>query len=176
MNNRKTTGRENFQPGCTRRNFIKYTGTIVFTLGSIRCVARGQNLAHASEAVDSDRLGSWRAALPLELNGDGVPDLLLTDVVGWPRLYLSEGCTSAGWVEVEGPAHSRVEVQAGGETHVGWIQPEQGYGATGPRRLHLGLGPVEELERVTVTTLDGQVAVLEGPAPARQRLQVRLDP
>lgn len=118
-----------------------------------------------------DLEGSWRAGLPLDHNGDGVLDLLVTDVVEQPRLWLSDGCTAAGWLEVRAPAHSRVTACVDGEQRVAWVRPESGWGAAHLPFVHLGLGEHQELEALVVETLDGRVGVLEGPVDARRAVE-----
>ncbi len=115
-----------------------------------------------------DAEGSWRAALPLDHNGDGVLDLLVTDVVEQPRLYLSDGCTAQGWLEVRAPAHSRVTACVAGERRVAWVRPESGWGAAHLPFAHLGLGEHQELEALAVETLDGRVWLSEGALDARR--------
>jgi len=50
------------------------------------------------------------------LDGDGVLDIVASDVVGRPHVYRSTGCTAAGWLTVRAPSGSRVVVEAGGHT------------------------------------------------------------
>ncbi|MFT5679969.1 MAG: hypothetical protein ACI8RZ_000874 [Myxococcota bacterium] len=121
-----------------------------------------------AEPLGLTALGSYRAGVAAELNGDGVLDLVVTDVVDRPRVYFSEGCTAAGWLEVIAPEHSRVVVEADGQTQTVIVSRDSGYAATGPARAWFGLGGAEVVERLTVTTLDGQVRTAEGFAARRQ--------
>lgn len=114
--------------------------------------------------------GSHRALLAADLNADGVLDLLATDVAAAPRLYLSEGCTTAGWLAVWAPAHSRVEVTAGGRTQVAWTNPDPGYAASVSPLAWLGLGEAQVVDRLVLTTLSGSEYVIEGPLPARRHV------
>lgn len=61
-------------------------------------------------AYGLDVLGSYRAAVATDLNRDGVLDFAVTAMDTAPLLFLSDGCTSAGWLEVEAPVGSRVVV------------------------------------------------------------------
>ena len=118
------------------------------------------------------RTGSYRSLVAADHNSDGVLDLLATDVVGPPLLYLSEGCTAAGWLSVRAPVGSRVVVEAGGITQTDWLSQESGYGAGGPAVLHFGLGEAQEVDAVWVDTPDGRSFEVTGPLPARRVLTV----
>ena len=89
-------------------------------------------------------------------NGDGVLDLLVTDVSEPAHLFLSQGCTQAAWIEIDAPHGSRVEVWAAGQVRTGWVSVESGYAGAGTGILHMGLGSQEALDEVTVTTVDGE--------------------
>jgi hypothetical protein len=117
------------------------------------------------------RMGSWRSAIAEDLNGDGVLDLLVSDTVARPALWLSRGCTSSGWVEVDAPLGARVVVEAAGVTQTAWVTAASSYGAGRPARVHVGLGDAERVDALTVHLPDG--ATLSGEhLPARQRLVV----
>ncbi|MDP2313283.1 MAG: CRTAC1 family protein [Pseudomonadota bacterium] len=125
--------------------------------------------------VDSpwfDRDGSWRAVVAWDDNQDGVLDLLVTDVVERPALWLSDGCTEAGWLEVEGPVGAKVEVRAGGVDQTTWITQQSSMAASRTPIAHVGLGTAQEVELIRVTLLTGEVRTLEGPFEARRRVVV----
>ncbi len=117
--------------------------------------------------------GSWRGVSAADHNGDGVLDLLVTEVVGRPHLYLSQGCTSNGWVAIEAPAGSRVEVEAGGKVQVDWIHPTSGFGAAGPLEVWFGLGDAQTIDRLRVELpWDGGVYESSGAFEARRRVSL----
>jgi hypothetical protein len=126
----------------------------------------------AGEALGLDQLGSFRAVVAEDHNGDGVLDLLVTDVVERPQLYLSEGCTAEGWIEVAAPIDSRVEVTAGGRTWTAWTGTHSGYGGARAPVVHVGIGAEQMVERIMVTTTSGDVHTVEGPLEARRRVYV----
>lgn len=121
--------------------------------------------------------GSWRALVAADLNADGVQDLIVTDVVKRPYVYLSQGCTSKAWLVVEAPISSRVEVQAGGQTWVDWVSPQSGFGGAGPLEVWFGLGELDSVDRLTVTLpWSGEQVVYPGPFAARRRITVAASP
>ena len=71
--------------------------------------------------------------------------------------FTPDGCTSAGWLEVEAPVGSRVVVEAGGVRQTAWVTGDSGYVGHGPARVHLGLGEAQRADRVEVHLLDGRV-------------------
>ncbi len=119
------------------------------------------------------RDGLWRGVLPVELNGDGVLDLVVDAMDERPLLFLSEGCTDASWLAVEAPIGSVVRVDAGGRTHTAWVTSDQGYGAAGAPQAWFGLGEAAGIDRLEVTLPWGAgILVAEGPLAARRRVRV----
>lgn len=102
-----------------------------------------------------DAMGSFRAVGALDYNHDGVEDLVATQMDDRPMFYVSDGCTEAGWVEVEAPIGSKVVVEAGGRTQTNWVRTDSGYQSHRPPRVHFGLGEATTIDRLTVTLLDG---------------------
>jgi hypothetical protein len=116
--------------------------------------------------------GSWRSVVAFDDNGDGVLDLLVTHVQDRPHFYVSEGCTAAGWLEVEAPLGSKIEVTAGGQTQVAWASHDSSYGATFRLREHFGLGPTSVVDRLQVTLPTGEVRKTEDRFGARRVVTV----
>ena len=114
------------------------------------------------------REGSWRGVIAWDLNADGVLDLVLHDVEDRPQVWLSEGCTEAGWLAVDAPTGSRVQVRTAMGTQVRWPSHAVGYGSTAPPRAWFGLGEDEEIEELEVRLPDGSTRTLTGPLPARR--------
>ncbi|MFT5683297.1 MAG: hypothetical protein ACI8RZ_004228 [Myxococcota bacterium] len=119
------------------------------------------------------QLGSFRAVIAAELNGDGVPDFVVTDVVEHPWVFLSEGCTENAWLEVIAPEHSKVVVESGGITQTAIVSRDTGFSAAGPERVWFGLGAAQTVDRLTITTPDGVMLTGENIA-ARRRVSVPL--
>lgn len=116
--------------------------------------------------------GSHRAVLARDLNGDGVLDLIASDVEGPPLLYMSGGCTAAGWVALDLPEHARAEVEAGGRTYTAWATADPGFSASQEPEIWLGLGAAQQIDRLTVVELDGTEHRIEGPFPARRHIRL----
>ena len=104
--------------------------------------------------------GSWRSLVTWDHNGDGVLDVLATDVAESPRLFLSRGCSEGGWLMIDAPEGSLVEVEAGGRWYIRRSGHSSSFGASGPRTVHVGLG-ASDASRVRVTTPDGRVGELQ---------------
>ncbi len=116
------------------------------------------------------RTAHTRGVVTQDLNDDGVVDLVLSDAVRTPWVYLSEGCTADAWIEIDAPTGSEVLVEAGGVRRAARIDTESGWGSTGPARAHLGLADAEVVDRVTLILPGGARRVLAGPLEPRRRL------
>lgn len=117
--------------------------------------------------------GIYRAVIALDLNGDGLVDPIYTQVLDRPLVFLSQGCTDAGWLEVEGPDGARVEVIAGGEVFVDWITSQSALAAAHTPLVHMGLGGHDQVDRLTVYTPGGTIYTREGAFEARRRVSLR---
>jgi len=125
-------------------------------------------------ALGLDRLGLWRGVLPLELNGDGVQDLLVDAFGEVPLLFLSQGCTADAWLQVQAPLGSRVQVEAGGQRFTAWVTADRGYGAARSPEVWLGLGPVEVVDGLEITLPWGGGTVrADGPLAPRRTVVFR---
>jgi hypothetical protein len=134
---------------------------------------RDQQLRPIGASVGLAQLGSWRSVVATHLDGDGVLDLVASDVVGRPRVYRSTGCTAAGWLAVEAPPGSRVVVEAGGSTWADTARTGSSYGAAATPEVHVGLGDAQTVDRVTVVAPGADPVIVVGPFAARRRLTVR---
>jgi hypothetical protein len=133
----------------------------------------GVSFEQVGAALGFDEVpGVYRAVAALDLNGDGLLDPVISRVYEPPMVFLSQGCTAAGWLEVEGPEGSRVEVEVGGELRVAWITAQSGLAVAVRPLAHLGLGEAQSIDRLRVLTPDGGERVLEGPIDARRVVYV----
>ena len=115
--------------------------------------------------------GSFRSVVAADLNDDGVLDLLVSDVRARPLLYLSDGCTAAGWLAVSAPRHSEVRLTTEGQTQTRWITADVGHAASGPEEAWLGLGDAA-VTALEVILPDGRTVVITGPLAGRRRVVI----
>lgn len=132
----------------------------------------GDGYEEVGEALGLDPTGNYRSVVAVDLNRDGVLDLLAAEVQARPRLYLSDGCTAAGWLEVEAPPGAVVELRVGDTTYTDWVTTESGRGAAAPPFVHLGLGEAQSFDHLTVTLPGGVRREVGGPWPARRVVRV----
>jgi hypothetical protein len=123
-----------------------------------------------AQEVGLTTVGSFRSVVALDINADGIEDMLFSQAADRPLLFLSQGCTSANWIEVDAPVGARVEVTAGGRTQTDWVTLDSGYIATTLPRVHLGLGETDVVDRILVTLPGGETLQAVGPIEARQRV------
>ena len=115
-----------------------------------------------------------RAVLTRDLNDDGIVDILASDFASGPRLLLSNGCGTANWIEVDGPAGGVVTVQAGGRTWTQLLTHTPGWSVSVQPRVHVGIGEEDSIDLVTLTlpSADGpRTVALVGPLEPNQRLR-----
>ena len=136
----------------------------------------GGVLLNRTVEMGLDREGSWRSVLAHDVNEDGVLDLLVTDAVLAPSLYMSTGCTEASWLEVYGPVGARVEVSAGGQLQTGWIESQSSLGAARVPSVHFGLGGDSQIDALAVVLPDGERIERTTPFEGRRRLRVTENP
>ena len=113
------------------------------------------------EGLGLDQVGNFRSLVTADWNGDGVLDIVATRLRARPHVYLSEGCTRRGWLAVEAPPGSRVEVVDAERVQVELVHRDAGLASGGPARVHVGLGDEHVVERLTVWLPDGDVVELE---------------
>ena len=112
-----------------------------------------------------------RVVLTHDLNGDGVLDMLWSDLHSGPHLFESEGCTAEEWIEIEAPEATIVRVEAGGLTWTLPVLSQPGFAVSGPPVAHFGLGEVGEIDRIVAHVPWVGEVQLQGPISTRQRLR-----
>ena len=115
--------------------------------------------------------GSFRAVVAAELNGDGVLDFVITDVVREPLIFLSQGCTENAWIELILPEQSQVRVTAGGITQTATASRDPGFAASGPSRVWFGLGSADFIDEIIITDTEGSTLTATG-IDARRRISL----
>jgi hypothetical protein len=128
-------------------------------------------VGEAAGLVDT---GLGRALVPFDMDRDGDLDLLVANHGDSPRLYRND-TPSRHWlvVQLDDPASpgnrhgvgARVTVTPrGGEPITRWIVGGGSYESQVPTEVHLGLGGVDEVERVEVRWPDGAAQVVDDVA------------
>jgi hypothetical protein len=119
------------------------------------------------------QMQSWRTVVAADLNDDGVLDLVASDVEFRPIILMSQGCTSNGWLEVEAPMHSRVEVDAGGVIQTAWTTTHASFGGGQAPIVHFGLADSQTVDALRVVLPGGEEVLYEEAFDARRKLVVR---
>ncbi len=119
------------------------------------------------EALGLPQETGGRSVVAVDVNGDGYPELFVSDKGKPGHYYLSDGCTENNWVQLRAPLGTWATVEGGGQTFYGHITSDPGYATTIPSQLHLGLGVVDTLDRVVLQVPGTGEVALDGPVPAR---------
>lgn len=134
----------------------------------------GGGFSDVREAMGLTETGSYRAGIAADLNQDGVQDLVITDVVERPLVYLSQGCTAAGWLAVTAPEHTAVTVAVDGLTRTTTISRDTGFAASSPPTAWFGLGDASRVDRLTLTLPDGE-AITASNLDSRRTITLSTD-
>ena len=130
----------------------------------------GTRFERVNERFGLIQLGSWRTVIAMDHNGDGVLDPLITDVEDRPLLFMSQGCTVNSWVEIIGQVGTRIEIEAGGVTQYAAIQSHSSFGGSHSPMAHIGLGRNKTIDRLILTSPNGEVYEATTPIEARRRI------
>jgi len=111
----------------------------------------------------SGRPGVYRGLICADLDNDGRPDLLVTQVAGPARVFRNVATPTGHWLRVSSlvPEQRRraygtvVTVHAGGQRWVGLCQPGFSYQVSNDPRVHFGLGDVSVVDFIEVLWPDG---------------------
>lgn len=112
-----------------------------------------------------------RGVVVHDVDGDGVPELIIGDAARSPWVYRSNGCGPNAWVSVDGPPGSVVHVTAGGVTSTALLTNDSGWGSTKPATALFGLGDAETIDLVELTPPWGDRVRLEGPLEPRRNIR-----
>ena len=121
----------------------------------------------AAWGLDADTMG--RGGVWTDLNRDGVLDLVAQQIDGPTRLHLSR-CSAAGWLTVAlhqpgaNPfaVGARVLVESGDWRGMRWVLAgAHTVSSGGPPEVHLGLGDLDTVDRLTVVWPDATVSIIE---------------
>jgi hypothetical protein len=133
--------------------------------------------ASFASAVDLD--SDSRSVMAGDFNGDGYPDLLVASVGGGPvRLFLNRFPATMNFAVLDllgaksnrSAIGSRVIAECGGKRIVRDLFPANGFMGQGPAELHLGVGTVQQIDRLTIRWPSGDEQIFENlPVGGRLR-------
>jgi hypothetical protein len=126
------------------------------------------------------RPGVCRGLASGDVDNDGAPDLLVTEVGGRARLFRNVAPRRGHWLLVRAldPSVPRdalgaeIVVQAGGRRRVGLVNPGQSYLCSADPRVSFGLGDARRVEALDVRWPDGTRESFPG-GPADRIVEVR---
>lgn len=139
----------------------------------------GGRFVPVGSAWGFDDTGRTRAVLPVDVDGDGWLDLLRGDQAGPATLHLAR-CGAAAWVSVRlsqpganpDAIGAEVTVRAGERL---WrrtvVAGSTGVLSGGPPVVHVGLGELDRIDRITVRWPDGTRSTA-GSVAVRQHLHI----
>ena len=146
-----------------------------------RNVGRGKFVEVSSSAgALTEAVDLSRAMVPVDLDGDGDLDLVLTNLEGKVRVVRNEGVASESasrrWVTLElvDPRYrrealgARVQVFAGDAQYLRYALPPGGYLTGAEADIHVGLGSVSRIDRVLIRWPDGLEEEHDGFAAGRR--------
>jgi hypothetical protein len=119
--------------------------------------------------------GVGRALAVGDINGDGAPDLLVTQVGGPARILLNQAPNRGHWLTVRAidPKLKRdaygavITLRAEGRSHVRHVLAAFSYQCSNDPRVHFGLGGAERFESIHVRWPDGHEESFPGGAANR---------
>jgi hypothetical protein len=126
----------------------------------------------ADSPAFGDRAGVYRGLAIGDVDGDGAPDLLVTQIGGPARLFHNVAPRRGHWLMVRameevGPRDAigaEVQVRSGDRWWSRLIQPGQSYLCSNDPRAHFGLGPAAQIDEVVVLWADGRREAFPGGA------------
>ena len=139
--------------------------------------ATGGATFHAAEEIgDLATPIVGRAATSADIDLDGDPDLLLTQVAGPPLLLRNDRVADRHWLRVRligrppntGAIGAVIELEVDGRTLRRVVMPTRSYLAQVERPVLFGLGPSDRIDRLRITWPDGHVTEIEAPEIDRE--------
>jgi enediyne biosynthesis protein E4 len=115
-----------------------------------------------------------------DIDGDGAPDLLLTEIGGPARVLLNRAPNRGHWLTVRAmdPKLNRdaygaeVRVKAGGRDYVRCVNPGSSYQSSSDPRVYFGLGAADKTESIHVRWPDGSAETFAG-GPADRSIELK---
>lgn len=106
-----------------------------------------------------------------DMEGDGDLDLVFICNKGMAHIYRNDSINQGSWLQItlggdpenripNQGFNTRVEATIGNTTRVRYMDGRPSYGASGPQRLHFGLGSATTIDELTIRWINGDVTVL----------------
>jgi hypothetical protein len=141
---------------------------------------QGDHFVRAGVDWGFDDTYAMRGFIVADLNRDGWPDVVKRELGGLVLTHTSN-CGTEAWLELalQQPELNRdaiggtVHVEAGGQTFVRSVSAgSTSFSSGGPPVVHVGLGQIEQIDRIRVVWPDASESVVNGPIDSRQRLRI----
>ena len=140
--------------------------------------AAGKNFVDISFVSGADSDGDGRCVVPLDFNNDGRQDLLVRQVGGGPLKLFENNFPKQNWLRVSlrGVESNRLGIGARLVAKIGKRQvvrelwPANTFYSQAPASVHLGLGPDEKVDELSIRWPSGKVQKLKGIAANRHIL------
>jgi enediyne biosynthesis protein E4 len=137
-----------------------------------RNIGGGKFKEIARESADLLVPKSSRGAVFGDFDNDGNIDVLVINMNDRPSLYRNGGGTQNHWITMRlkgtrsnrDAIGARVEIQAGGKTHVGEVRSGGSYLSNNDIRIHFGLGSASRVDRIRIRWPNGNTEDLPGVA------------
>jgi hypothetical protein len=132
--------------------------------------AGGQRFIDVSYLTTADLDSDSRGVVTADLNGDGMPDLLVRSSGGGPLRMFENLLPRQSWVTISlrGVQSNRLglgaklKAEAGGTTQWRELYPVASFQSQLPSLIHFGLGAASRLDRLTIQWPSGATQTLEG--------------
>ena len=137
--------------------------------------SRGTEFFEISGLTGADSDGDGRAAVGVDINGDGQQDLLVRQAGGGSFLMFENRFPKAHWLQVSLRGvksnrlglGARVVAQVGSQKLVRELYPQNTFKSQSPASVHFGLGKTEKVDRLSITWPGGLVQELVDVAADR---------
>jgi len=133
---------------------------------------QGMNFQEVSQQVGLTRQGSFRNVVAEELNGDGVLDLVIGDIVDQISVYTSNGCTENNWLSVEAPVGTSIRVSVAGRTIQRRITNESSFHGARRPMTWIGLGEQNSIDQFDFKRPNEDWINYPGPIEARRNIKI----